>query len=75
MRSVIDEWAKANPNVEVERAVCPEDDYWTKVQTQVASGTPPDVGIADYGRLVSYAKNGMLLSVENYVTANKFPAG
>lgn len=72
MQSVIDEWVKANPNIEVEGQFIPED-YWTKVQTQVASGTPPDAGIADYGRLVSYAKNGTLLSVENYIATDKYP--
>jgi len=72
-RSLLDEWAKANPDVELEQQYVPQDDYWTKIQTMVASGTPPDVGIADYGRLVSYAKNGMLNSVQNYVTASSYP--
>jgi multiple sugar transport system substrate-binding protein len=72
-RSVLDEWAKANPDVELEQQYVPQDDYWTKIQTMVASGAALDVGIADYGRLVSYAKNGTLLNVQNYVTANNYP--
>jgi multiple sugar transport system substrate-binding protein len=48
-------------------------DYWAKVQTQVASGTPPDAGIADYGRLVSYSKNGTLLPISDYVKSSSFP--
>ena len=73
MRQVIDDWAKTKNDVEFEGQFVPQDDYWTKVQTQVASGTPPDAGIADYGRLVSYAKNGTLLSVDEYVKAAKYP--
>ena len=46
MKDVIAAWNKTQPNVEVEGQFFPED-YWTKLQTQVAGGTPPDVGIAD----------------------------
>jgi multiple sugar transport system substrate-binding protein len=73
MKAIIDEWAQKNPNVEIEGQYVPQDDYWTKVQTMVASGTAPDAGIADYGRLVSYAKNGTLLDITSYVTSSGFP--
>jgi len=54
MNQVIDMWKAQNPGVEVEGQFVGED-YWTKLQTQVASGSPPDAGISDWGRLVSYA--------------------
>ena len=72
MRSIIDAWAAEHPDVEVEGQFVP-DDYWTKVQTQVAGGTPPDVGIADYGRLLVYAKNGTLLPITEMVARDSFP--
>lgn len=72
MKTVIDQWAKTKPDVEIEGQFIPED-YWTKVQTQVASGTPPDAGIADYGRLVSYAKNGTLLDITDMLKSSNFP--
>ena len=72
MRGVIDDFVAANPDVEVEGQFVP-DDYWTKLQTQVAGGTPPDVGISDYARVVSYAKSGVLLRITDLVAGSDFP--
>ncbi|MCX6049480.1 MAG: sugar ABC transporter substrate-binding protein, partial [Chloroflexi bacterium] len=71
MKDLIGAWNKTQPDVEVEGQFIPED-YWTKLQTQVAGGTPPDVGIADYGRLLTYAKSGILLSLDDYLQVDKF---
>lgn len=73
MNVLMDQWISIRSDVELERQFVPQDDYWTKIQTMVASGTPPDAGIADYGRLVSYAKNGTLLNVNEYVKSSNFP--
>src|SRR4051794_28822723 len=62
MNQVIDMWEAKNPDAMVEGQFAPQDEYWTKVQTQVAAGTSPDTGISDYGRTVSYAKSGTLLA-------------
>jgi multiple sugar transport system substrate-binding protein len=72
MKQVLDMWKKENPGVEIQTEFVGED-YWTKVQTQVAAGTPPDVGIADYGRTVSFAKGGVLLPLDDYIAVDKFP--
>jgi multiple sugar transport system substrate-binding protein len=40
-----------HPNITVEVEVLPWGEYWTKIQTLVAAGTPPDV----YGQSVGYA--------------------
>jgi multiple sugar transport system substrate-binding protein len=72
MRSVIESWKKEQPGVEVEEQYIPED-YWTKLQTQVAGGTPPDVGISDYGRMLPYAKNGILLPITEFIAQDNFP--
>jgi multiple sugar transport system substrate-binding protein len=72
-RQVIADWAATRTDVEVEGQFVPQDNYWDKIQTMVASGSPPDVGIADYGRVVSYAKNGTLLPISPYVESSKFP--
>jgi multiple sugar transport system substrate-binding protein len=74
MTKVLDRWVAETPGVEYEAQFVPQTiDYWAKIQTQVASGTAPDCGIADYGRLVSYAKNGTLLDITNYISSSKFP--
>jgi multiple sugar transport system substrate-binding protein len=71
MNQVIDMWLEDKPDVEVERQFTATD-YWTKIQTQVASGTALDVGIADYGRALSYAKNGVLLALDEFIERDGF---
>jgi multiple sugar transport system substrate-binding protein len=74
MTGILDKWKEETPNVDYEAQFVPQTiDYWAKVQTQVASGTPPDCGMADYGRLVSYAKNGTLKNITSYITGSSFP--
>jgi len=71
MKSVIEAWNLDHADVTVEGQFFPED-YWTKLQTQIAGGTPPDVGIADYGRLLTYAKSGILLAIDDYIAVDNF---
>ncbi|NLE43512.1 MAG: sugar ABC transporter substrate-binding protein [Chloroflexi bacterium] len=72
MRGVIDDFMAENPDVEVEGQFVPED-YWTKLQTQVAGGTPPDVGISDYALVITYAKDGVLLDITDLIAGSDFP--
>lgn len=71
INQVIDSWKETTPGVEVEGQFAAED-YWTKLQTQMAAGTTPDVGIADYGRTVSYAKTGTLLPLDEFIDRDGF---
>lgn len=71
MKTVIEAWNQEHPEVEVEGQYIPED-YWTKLQTQVAGGTPPDIGISDYGRMLTYAKSGVLLALDDYLAVDNF---
>lgn len=71
MTDVINLWKEENPGVEVEGQFA-ADDYWTKLQTQMASGVTPDAGIADYGRTVSYAKTGTLLALDEFIERDGF---
>lgn len=71
MKTVIEAWNQEHPDVEVEGQYIPED-YWTKLQTQIAGGTPPDIGIADYGRMLTYAKSGVLLPLDDYLAVDNF---
>jgi multiple sugar transport system substrate-binding protein len=72
MRDVIAGWNADHPDVEVEQQYIAED-YWTKLQTQIAGGTPPDVGISDYGRMIVYAKDGVLLNITELIARDSFP--
>jgi multiple sugar transport system substrate-binding protein len=71
INQVIDLWEEQNPEVTVEGQFAAED-YWTKLQTQMASGVTPDVGISDYGRTVSYAKTGTLLPLDEFIDRDGF---
>lgn len=74
MTEVLNSWVAATPNVEYEAQFVPQSiDYWAKIQTQVSGGTPPDVGMSDSGRLISYAKNGTIMDITNYIMSSKFP--
>lgn len=75
MNKVIDGWIATKPagSVLVERQYTDAATYWDKLQTQIAAGTPPDCGISDYGRVVSYAKNGTLLKLTELINGSNFP--
>ena len=40
---IVDEWNKENPDIQVEIQFAPWDQYWMKIQTQVAGGQVPDI--------------------------------
>ena len=42
-QALVDDFHKANPNITVNVDVSDWDSYWTKLNTLVAGGTPPDV--------------------------------
>jgi multiple sugar transport system substrate-binding protein len=74
MGEILNGWKAATPGVDFEAQFIPQTvDYWAKIQTQVAGGTSPDLGMADFGRLVSWAKNGTLLDITPYISSSKFP--
>jgi len=72
MKQVLAMWKEKNPGVEVEGQFVGED-YWTKVQTQIASGSPPDVGIGEWTRPTTWAKSGILLQLDEMVQRDNYP--
>jgi multiple sugar transport system substrate-binding protein len=50
----------ANPDVDVKVETAPFDQYFTKLQTLIAGGTPPDVFELNYENFVTYASKGAL---------------
>jgi multiple sugar transport system permease protein len=65
----------ANPGVRVRR-INPGDagSFYTKLQTMMASGEPPDVFYMGFERLGSFAKLGLLASLEPFLEAEKSQA-
>ena len=46
-QAVVDDFHAANPNISVKVDVSDWDSYWTKLNTLIAGGTPPDVFAMD----------------------------
>lgn len=63
----IDQWTKANPNIKIKWENTPWDQYWTKLQTEVAGGTTPDVVgmVSMYSQ--QYIRQGTLLPLDDYI--------
>ena len=56
-----------NPNVTVDVSTAPFSDYFTLLQADVVSGDAPDVFELNYESFVTYAANGTLLNISDYV--------
>jgi multiple sugar transport system substrate-binding protein len=55
-----------NPTIEIDIETLGYDEYFTQMQTRVASGSAPDAYELNYENFVSYAKKGVLASLDNY---------
>lgn len=75
LQKVLALWEQDHPGITLQTEYAGGNDYWTKVQTEVAAGTPPNVGIGENASLVSYAKDGVLLSLDEAIATAKFDLG
>ncbi|WP_240417958.1 ABC transporter substrate-binding protein [Paenibacillus periandrae] len=57
---------KKNPNIKIVGEFAPSSGYFDKLNTQLASGTAPDVFFLG-GNVVDYANKGVLLDIGSYV--------
>ena len=46
-------------------------DYWTRLQTQVAGGVPPDVWIMSGSHFYSFTKKGVVKNLQPYIERDK----
>jgi multiple sugar transport system substrate-binding protein len=60
-----------NPGIKINLELAPYDSYFTKLQTLLAAGTPPDVYEMNYENFVSYASKDVLLDLTDLVAADK----
>lgn len=73
LKKMISGFEKENPNIKVDLQMLSYDDYFTKLQTQMAGGNAPDVFELNYENFVNYAKKGTLADLSSYVDKdNKF---
>ncbi|MBS7298947.1 MAG: sugar ABC transporter substrate-binding protein [Eubacteriales bacterium] len=68
--SIIEEFKAANPDINVELDEAPWGDFATKLTTQIAGGTAPDVFIHDSGATASFGANGAAMDLSEKIAAD-----
>jgi multiple sugar transport system substrate-binding protein len=68
--TIIAAFEEANPNITIEVATAPFDDYFTLLQADVVSGDEPDVFELNYESFVTYAANDTLLNIDEYLSGD-----
>jgi multiple sugar transport system substrate-binding protein len=68
--TIIAAFEEANPGITVEVETAPFADYFTLLQADVVSGDTPDVFELNYENFVTYAANGTLLDVSEYLSGD-----
>ncbi len=66
-QAVVDDFHKANPNIKVNVEVSDWDSYWTKLNTLIAGGTPPDLFAMDAPLYLDWQSRGALLNLKPYI--------
>ena len=69
-QAVVDDFHAAQPNVKVKVEVSDWDSYWTKLNTLIAGGTPPDVFAMDAPLYLDWQSRGALLNLQPFIDAN-----
>lgn len=65
---IIAAFEEANPGITIEVATAPYDDYFTLLEADFVGGDAPDVFELNYESFVSYAANGVLLDLSDYMS-------
>ncbi|MCR8659354.1 ABC transporter substrate-binding protein [Paenibacillus endoradicis] len=63
---VVELFEKKYPHIDVIGEFAPSSGYWDKINTQLASGTAPDIFFLG-GNVIDYAIKGVLLPLDEYV--------
>ena len=74
-REIMAEFEKENPGYKVELQFVPFGEYFTKLQTMIAGGTPPDVASLNMENLQSFAALGTLVDLDPYVQKDNYDLG
>src|SRR5690606_22097906 len=63
LQQMKEDFERQNPHIKVDIETLPFNDYFTQMQTRVASGTAPDAYELNYENFIAYAKKGVLLDL------------
>ncbi len=64
---IIEAFEEENPDITVDKELAAYDDYFTKLQTQIAGGNAPDVFELNYENFVQYASRGTLADLTSFI--------
>lgn len=67
LNKMIASFEEKYPNIKVKMELIPNDQYETKIRTSLAGGNPPDIMALDGPTLASYAHQGALLPLDDYM--------
>lgn len=67
LTTVIEEFEKNYPGLDITVEYCAFGDYFTKLNTQIAGGSAPDVFLIRYTEISTYGREGLLLDLNNAV--------
>jgi multiple sugar transport system substrate-binding protein len=70
--NIIAGFEKKYPNIKIKVQTASYNDYFTKLQTQLASGQAPDTFELNYENFVTYASSGQLLNLSKIAKQDKF---
>jgi multiple sugar transport system substrate-binding protein len=70
LNEIVAAYEKLHPNVHIKTQFAAWNGYWQKVQTQLASGTPPDVGMMSVAYIGNFVNKGVVLNLDPYVQAS-----
>ena len=66
-KQIVADFEAANPGIKVNVEVSDWDSYWSKLKTQLAAGTPPDLFAMDAPLYLDYQSRGVLLNLQPYI--------
>ncbi|WP_181348112.1 sugar ABC transporter substrate-binding protein [Thalassobacillus sp. CUG 92003] len=67
LEEIVTAFEEENPNITVNTELAAYDDYFTKLQTQLAGGNAPDVFELNYENFVQYASKGTLADLSSFI--------
>jgi multiple sugar transport system substrate-binding protein len=71
-QAVIDQFHETQDAVQVEMTVAPTDDYYAKLLTQIAGGTPPQCAHFQGWEWQPFADKGVLVPLTDYIERDNF---
>lgn len=70
LQEIIAMFEEENPDIKVNYEITPYDDYFTKLQTNVAGGQAPDVFEINYDNSVTYYENGVTQDLSEFMSSD-----